>query len=99
MGHAQRFRAAGAQKGTPLRTVADGLAVLADFVEQHFDANSSQVVGAMQHFEQGLARLGSAPTVEPVAGEDGTADNAQPTEPPVSKPHRTGQKAHSDPTE
>lgn len=95
MGHAQRFRAAGAQKGTPLRTVADGLAVLADFVEQHFDANSSQVVGAMQHFEQGLARLGSAPT----GGEDGTADNAQPTEPPVSKPHRASQKAHSDPTE
>lgn len=59
--HAKRFTAVNAQKGTGLRAVADQLKVIADITEDWFDPNSSEVVGAMQYFEQGLGRLSVAP--------------------------------------
>lgn len=59
--HAKRFDGVGAQKGTGLRAVADQLKVIADIAEDWFDPNAPEVVAAMQHFEQGLGFLSTAP--------------------------------------
>jgi hypothetical protein len=59
--HAKRFDAVNGQKGTGLRAVADQLKTVADTAEEWFDPNSAEVIGAMQFFEQALARLSTAP--------------------------------------
>ena len=68
--HAKRFDAVGAQKGTGLRAAADQLKVIADIVEDWFDPNSAEVVGAMQRFEQGLGLLTTAPAREESGEEE-----------------------------
>lgn len=68
--HARRFDAVGAQKGTGLHVVVGQLKALADTVEDWYDPNSAEVVGAMQRFEQGLALLSTAPA-HPESGEPG----------------------------
>lgn len=68
--HAKRFEATGAGKGSGMDAVVGALRGVADIVEEWFDPNSSEVVGAMMRFEQGLALLKTAPA-HPEAGEPG----------------------------
>lgn len=81
--HAKRFDAVGAQKGSGLRAVVDQLKTVADTVEEWYDPNSAEVVGAMQRFEQGLALLSTAPA-HPESGE-----------PADDKPRSTGGRRKS----
>jgi hypothetical protein len=71
MSHAQRFDAVGAQKGTALHKVVETLKDVADAIEDHYDANSPEVVGAMQRFEQGLALIRTAPERAAESEDDG----------------------------
>lgn len=61
MSHAQRFDSVQAQKGTTLYGVVMALKQVAMVVEESYDPNSQEVVGAMQRFEQGLALIRTAP--------------------------------------
>jgi len=76
--HAKRFDAVSAPKGGGLRAVVDQLKTIADTVEEHFDPNSGEVVGAMQRFEQGLALLSTAPA-HPESGEPAKAKKPRST--------------------
>jgi len=78
MSHAQRFDAVQAQKGTSLYGVVMALKQVAMVVEESYDPNSPEVVGAMQRFEQGLALIRTAPeNPEPAAdSEEGGEEEA-----------------------
>lgn len=71
--HAKRFTAVNAPKGGGLRAVVEQLKTTADIVEDWYDPNSPEVVGAMQRFEQGLALLTTAPA-NPESGEPSEED-------------------------
>jgi hypothetical protein len=101
MGHAQRFDAVNAQKGTPLWWIVAHLKTLAEDVEAAYDANSPEVVSAMQYFEQGLGRLVFAP---PRPGSEAPAETAKSEEDvpggeeDVPAPRRGGKRSGGDTT-
>jgi hypothetical protein len=98
MGHAQRFDAVNAQKGTPLWQMVGHLKALAEAVQAAYDGNSPEVVSAMQYFEQGLGRLVFAPLR---ADSEAPAETAKPEEvgeEDVPAPRRGGKRSGGDTT-